>query len=515
MAKKINTDKNLFQHSQQHGLRNFFISVIVVFVLGLAIFKMNDENTVSQDDELLVYCAAGIRMPIKEICQNYENETGVKVQIEYGSSGELESKIQQDAQFNKSRTDLYIPADNSFTDRTLAKKLSAEQLPLASFRLVLALKKDDPIKINSFDDLFKKNIKLAICNERAGAGKKTKDTLMPHELWDKLKANAKVIHSKVTECAASIKSSQDIRAGIIWDTTAKQFDLRIIDLEELNNSRAEISVNLISNNAKPSTALHLARYLSAPESAHIFEKYAFTPNSGDSWASQPALNLYCGGVNKNAVSKTIKEFEEREGVKISTSYAGCGTLVASIKADSLQGPDGFMTCDASYYDKVKNDFIAAKDVSSTEIVILVRKGNPKNIKALSDLQNEGIKFGTTNPKKSTLGYLSWKMLRELKIEEQAKQNAIVTTPTAHELLTAFSAHDKLDAALVYTANCALLNQEYELIPIQHPLATAIQNISINKKSKYPLLMGRLIRTLKSDKSRQRFLKAGFQWQGEL
>ena len=107
------------------------------------------------------------------------------------------------------------------------------------------------------------------------------------------------------------------------------------------------------------------------------------------------------------------------------------------------------------------------------------------------------------------------MLRELKIEEQAKQNAIVTTPTAHELLTAFSAHDKLDAALVYTANCALLNQEYELIPIQHPLATAIQNISINKKSKYPLLMGRLIKTLKSDKSRQRFLKAGFQWQGEL
>ena len=96
-------------------------------------------------------------------------------------------------------------------------------------------------------------------------------------------------------------------------------------------------------------------------------------------------------------------------------------------------------------------------------------------------------------------------------DRKMKTNVVVTAPTAHKLITQFMAHDKLDAAMVYRANCSQVMDEYDLIPIDHKLATAIQNIGISKKSPYPLIMSRLIEELKSAKSKNRFIKNGFNW----
>ena len=184
-----------------------------------------------------------------------------------------------------------------------------------------------------------------------------------------------------------------------------------------------------------------------------------------------------------------------------------------MSAQSTTGtfPDAFLTCDKTYFDKVSSEYLEPEDLSSTEIVILVRKGNPLGIKSIKDLTKDGLKVGTNNRRKSTLGFLSWKIFEEYGIEEKMNTNVVVTAPNAHKLITQFMAHDKLDAALVYYANCSQVLDEYELIPIDHPLATAIQNIGISKKSKFPLMMSRLIQELKSVKSKNRYEQTGFKW----
>ena len=489
------------------------LSIVLIIVL-LGLMKMMSSKTADlSKDELVIYCAAGIRLPVAEITKNYTEEFGVPITIEYGSSGELESKLLQDASYKKERAHLYIPADVSFSKRTIEKGLTFESLPMAGFHLVLAVKPDDDIQIDSVGDLLAKEIPFAICNEKAGAGKKTMAFLAKAKLWDKVTEQRKVVCTKVTECANLVKSSDDIKAGFVWNTTAKQFGLRIIELPELKGASTSINVN-VTQTSKPRAALHLARYLSSPQKgSKYFTKYGFNIRSGDEWAEAPELDLYCGGINKKAIDKTLTEFEEREGVIINTQYDGCGTLVTSISAqkDKHTFPDGFLTCDKSYFDKVKSDFLPGEDISSTEIVILVRKGNPLKIESITDLVKTGLKVGTTDRRKSTLGHLSWKLFKEFGTEDKMKENVVVTAPTAHKLITQFMAHNKLDAVLVYRANCSQVMDEYELISIAHPLATAIQNIGISKQSKYPLMMSRLIETLKSLKSKNRYSKIGFKW----
>ena len=125
--------------------------------------------------------------------------------------------------------------------------------------------------------------------------------------------------------------------------------------------------------------------------------------AGDKWKEKPELIIYCGGVNREAVTKTLRDFEKREGCAIIEQFAGCGSLVANIKAIDMSNaktamPDVFLTCDASYMGKVDSLFSGARDVSSTDIVMLVRKGNPKSLETLEDLGRHDLSIGTTDQK---------------------------------------------------------------------------------------------------------------------
>ena len=161
----------------QYGKRSKWplAAVISLLLIGglFGLMKMMSSKSVElSKDELVIYCAAGIKLPIVDITKAYTEEFGVPIRLEYGSSGELEAKLQQDATYKKHRADLYIPADNSFSKRTRDKGLTFESLPMSGFHLVLAVKPDDDIEINSVKDLLKNKIPFAICNEKPEPVKK-------------------------------------------------------------------------------------------------------------------------------------------------------------------------------------------------------------------------------------------------------------------------------------------------------------------------------------------------------
>lgn len=468
---------------------------------------------------LTVYCAAGIRLPVEEAAKQYQVEFGRKVQIDYGSSGELEGRLEIDRRSKKTRCDLYIPADRSFAKRCEEKGLTAESIQLAEFRLVLATKAEETHQFQTVADLLDSKLSYVVCDTKAGVGKKTMTTLQASNNWAAVDKNKKVSFPRVPEAANAIKTSSDIAAGFIWDTTAQQFGLRSIVLDEIKNAVSSISVNVVTTTQRPSEAIHFARYLAAQDKGQqTFPKYGFKPSGTDYWDDRPELVLYCGGVNRNAVDKTLREFEKREGVVIKEQYGGCGTLVTGINSiaggDSKKGmPDAFMTCDVSYMDKVQNHFEMPMDVSSTNVVMLVRKGNPKQIVSLPDLAKPDIAIGTTNPKMSTLGDISWQLFESAGIKDkvESQKSVMVLTPTAHELIMQMTGHDKLDVALVYEANCQNLSDQFELVPIDHERARAIQNIATARETRYPALARRLTRAITSAISQQRFEQQGFQW----
>lgn len=509
--------------------RNHIFSVCcIVVALGLAGCRpVTTSGSYSQSggestDEkpLMIFCAAGIRLPVEEVAKKYEIEFGRKVQIDYGSSGELEGRLEIERRSGKSRCDLYIPADESFASRTRQKQLTQESIPLAKFRLVLAVRPDSGLDFGSVDELLAGDHGFVVCDPKAGVGKKTMTVLRKSGHWDAVDQQKKVSFPRVPEAANAIKTSGDVVAGFIWDTTAIQFGLKGLIPPEIADASSTVTVNVSTLSKRPTEALHFARYLgSADRGQPSFEKFGFEPAATDIWSDSPELVVYCGGVNRNAIDKTLREFEKREGVIVREQYAGCGTLVTGINAiasgaSSKGMPDAFMTCDASYMTKVEKLFQTPMDVSSTRVVMLVRKGNPKDLKTVADLARPGVAIGTTNPKMSTLGDISWQLfeLEGIKDTIDAQKSVMVMTPTAHELIMQMTGHDKLDVALVYEANCQNLSDDFEIVPVDNERAVAVQNIATSQQSLYPALISRLKQALTSATSQKRFELNGFQWQ---
>lgn len=492
------------------------ISVLAVVCLFVLLKKQTAPPETSKES-LVVYCAAGIRMPVEEIAKAYEKEFAVTIRLDYGSSGEMEGKLALDVESGATRADLYIPADQSFADRAKGKGLTRESIALAKFRLVLAVKSDSTHHFRTIDELLESGVDFVVCDELAGVGKKTKKVLSGLGKWEAVNDRKKVSYARVPEAASAVKTADGIAAGFLWDSTAKQFGLKILDMPELDPGRATISANVTEGTSKPTQALHFARYLAAPEKGMpSFERHHFTPIVGDAWADVPEIVAYCGGVNRNALKDTLANFEMREGCVIKTTYAGCGTIIGNIEAGEFAMPDAFMTCDASYMSMVQDSFLTPRDVSSTRVVMLVRKGNPKGINSLKDLTQDGVSVGTTEPRHSTLGALSWQMFEQvgIKAELEKKKSVIVTTPTAHELILAMEGHTKLDVALVYEANCQHLTDRFELIQIDLPRARAVQNVAVGKKTKYPHLSARLMEAILSAASKERFEGNGFSWEAK-
>src|SRR6185295_18806017 len=122
---------------------------------------------------LIVYCAAGLKPPIERAAREYEKLYGGSIQVQYGGSGTLLSNLRVSR-----RGDLFLAADQSYLDIARTNGLVDEIVPLAYLTPVLAVRKSNPKRLSSMQDLVTRNATLAFANPEAAAiGKVTRDLL--------------------------------------------------------------------------------------------------------------------------------------------------------------------------------------------------------------------------------------------------------------------------------------------------------------------------------------------------
>ncbi len=515
---------NEHQYGTRGGNGMLWLALTALAIGCLAVFLQNKfaDNPSSgprdgQAKSLTVYCAAGVRLAVEEAAKQFENEMGVTVKLEYANSGVLANRLKMDKKGGLAIADVYIPADYSYTEKAAADGLTRESLRVATWQVVLGVKSGANIDVNNCDDVLSSNLSFVICDPLAGVGKKTKKMLEQSGHWTAINKAKASSFPTVTEAALAVKENAGTQAAFVWDSVARQHGLRVIELPELKASRANISVAVTASTDRPTLALQFARFLAAPsKGGKVFARHKYKPLAGDAWAKTPKLRVDCGGVNREAVEKTIREFEAREGCVISMVYAGCGTLVGKMQTGEQGLPDLFMTCDATYLDmaqsKMGNPFGPDLKISSTRIVMLVAKGNPKNLQSLADLAQPNLRVGVTEPKASTLGKLSEELIRESGQWDAVANNIPVKADTAHTLIQSMEAGGKLDVVLVYEANIQHLKNKFDAVPLKPARAIAVQNIAARKDTHFPHLAQRLMHHVISEASRRRFEQLGFNWE---
>jgi len=484
---------------------------LAALLAALAFFQKrgNAPATSTPATALTVYCAAGLKQPVEAIAAKYRQEFGVEVRLQYGPTGALISNLRIAKQ-----GDLFIAADDGSVADARKFELVREVLPLVRQHPVIGVRAGNPKNIRTLADLLRDDVKLALTNpDAASISRVTKAAL--GETWAKLVARAAVMKPTVTEIAADL-SLGTVDAAILWDATVPQFKgLVAVDVPELKDRVENASAAVLAFTAQSAAALKFARYLAAPEKGGaVFQSHGFQLAGGDKWAEKPELILYAGGVNRLAVEKLLKLFADREGVNVTTVFNGCGVLCATMKTmdsgTAPRFPDAYYACDLCFVPPVAAQFPEAVLLTETDIVIAVRKGNPKNVKTLADLAQPGLKLGLCNAEQSTLGFMTRGMLKQTGLLDSVRKNVVVEVPTADFLINQMRAGG-LEAAIVYRVNAAPQAEHVEFFPIKHEGARAIQPFAVRERSPNRQLARRLLDTLRAN--RGEFEQAGFLWRG--
>jgi ABC-type molybdate transport system substrate-binding protein len=337
-----------------------------------------------------------------------------------------------------------------------------------------------------------------------------KNILTKSNHWEAIKENATVFMPTVVEVANNIKL-EAVDAGIVWDATANQYDdLEIVTIPEFDSHIKNITIGVLKFSKQPTEALKFLRYLAAKDKGLlVFDRLGYEAIEGDQWSETPELLFYSGGVNRAAVDNTVRKFEEREGVDVIRVYTGCGILVSQMKAG--QEPDAYFSCDVSFMTQVEDRFSDITDISKTDIIIAVPKGNPLQIKILKDLSTADLKLGVCNHELSALGFLTKKLLESQNLWESVYSNVRVQTPTA-DLLVNQLRTGSLDAVVVYEANVAQIKNKIDIVRLTQKEAMALQNFGVSLKSNNRYLTKRLLKTITDEKSKEVFLDNGFTWE---
>lgn len=470
-------------------------------------------SSASTNGELFMYCAAGMRYPMEEIAKQYEQEYGVVVQLQYGGSNTLLSQLEL-----SDTGDLYLAGDASYIRTAQDKGLARESIPLAKMKPVIAVQKENPKQIQSINDLLKADVKVALGNPDAAAvGKKTRKLLTKSGQWEALQTHVTeygVFKPTVNEVANDVKLGS-VDAGIIWDSTVAQYDeLAAIEVPDLNAGLASIEISILESSKNPTEALRFARYVGARDKGlPIFANKGFQIVEGDVWEYAPEIIFFAGSVNRRALEPILKKFEQREGVSIITNYNGCGILTAQMRTmrqDQSSGfPDAYMACDVYYLNTVKDWFQDDVNVSEAKIVLVVKKGNPLHIKGLNDLLRKDVRLVLGHPDQCTIGVLTNQLLEGAGILDRLKAEKEIPMKPSSAMLVPDVITDAVDVTVAYVTDTLGEADKVDVVPIDSPLAKAIQPYSIARSSEFKQLTHRLYDEIA--RSESVFESAGFTW----
>jgi molybdenum ABC transporter molybdate-binding protein len=486
----------------------------LLVVLGWMLYSMG-RTAPSADTTpggLMMYCAAGQRLVVEEIAADYKRQFGEEIQIQAGGTQSLLAQIEL-----TKTGDLFLAADDQFIDLARKKGLVDETIPVATQVPVIAVRKGNPKQIKSIQDLLRKDVKVALGNpDQAAIGDLTRQLLKKSGQWDALDQHITdqgVFQSTVNEAANSVQLGAS-DAAVVWDNTLDRYSgLEAVHVPELDAGLAHVTLAVLKSSRRPTSALKFARYLTAADKGlEVFRKHGFKVVEGDTWAEVPEIVFFCGSVNRRAIEPVLDAFEKREGVRIITSYDGCGTLTGKmrglIKDCSAGFPDTYMACDIFYLKNVADLFQEDVNVSDTDIVIAVAKGNPKNIQTLDDLQKPGIRLAVGQAEKCTIGALTQKMLEAEQLSRHVQENVVTETISSAALVPAVVS-GSADAALAYATDTMAEKDKIDTIRIDLPSSKAVQPFSIAKSSQHKELSRRLYQSV--TKAKEHFEAAGFHW----
>jgi molybdate transport system substrate-binding protein len=240
-----------------------------LLLLGLLAIGCSKSEPLEKDNRAVsVWAAASAAGTVDDLDDDFENETGIDVEVVPGPSSGLAKQIVEGA-----KADLFLSADKEMADYLAQKGLVAKRKDLLTNKLVVIIASDSPLQITQLSDLTDKQVRrIALAEPKVPAGEYARQALKNAGVLDAVEK--KSIGGVDVLATLKYVALHEADAGIVyWSDT-------------LGNSKVQVAYDIPDKMHEPIVyPLVLLKQGANRENVRRFYDYLSSPKAGDKFRS--------------------------------------------------------------------------------------------------------------------------------------------------------------------------------------------------------------------------------------
>ncbi len=378
----------------------------------------------------------------------------------------------------KAKPDLWISlGDREMQAVAAAERVDGEPVTYAYNSVAMIVRKGNPSGIESLADLKSDSVEtIAVPSERNSSGYYVRQAFEKAGVWEDIQSKL-----WVTDQPSQVKmqlSSGKADVGIVY-YPCKQETRTVGGKPQAMHGKVQLlgrippdlsgqipaQAAVIKGCANPTAGRAFLDFLLTDEAQDIWEKWAFERAKQPASGERITLYLYCGAGIRPFMDKATERYKElRPNVRIDVGYAGSGCLLGQLTF--ARRGDLYMPGEDFYLNQAKDRgyIVSDKLVGYFEPVLIVQKGNPKNIQTLNDLTRPGLKVGVGEPEACAVGRTAEALLKNAGLWDAVQSNIALRAGNVPELGNDVQ-FKSLDVAIVWNVTAVQVAEKCDAIAI--------------------------------------------------
>ncbi len=265
---------------RRNGIGERLLVIAGVLMAGLIILASGCSGQSARGDlTLIVSAASALTFAFQEIGKEFEEETGIKVTFNFGSSGQLAQQI-----ISGAPVDLFASADVGFVEEVESQEsiVPGTKALYARGRLTLWTRSDSMFQPHSIHDLARPEVKRAsIANpDRAPYGVAAREALQAIGIWEMVRPKL-VLGENVVQALRYAQTSDVDTALVPLSLSLEASDGQYVMVPEELHRPIDQAMAVIKGTAHEGEARWFAAFIKGPKGRSILERYGYeAPDEG-------------------------------------------------------------------------------------------------------------------------------------------------------------------------------------------------------------------------------------------
>lgn len=247
----------------------FAAFTIVLLLIGVSVVGCTQKS--QEVESIMVYCGAGMRNPMDEIGEVFQQKYGTEVEYNYAGSNALLSQMEI-----TQKGDAYMPGATLYIEKATEKGFIDYQQLIAYHIPVITVPEGNPASITCLEDLTRPDVELVWGDpDVAAIGKTGVKILEKNEVYDAVWANVVATLPTMNEVMMQIAMGQADASINWWDTVKSVPEIECVQIPKEQNSIKVIPIGVTTFSQHQETAEEFVDFCASSEGKAVFEKHGF------------------------------------------------------------------------------------------------------------------------------------------------------------------------------------------------------------------------------------------------